>query len=187
MPRHNLYFIAIIPPGDISREVTAFRNDFKENYNSSAALKNMPHITLKAPFTIDVARHDDVVKWFGSLPVTKASFPVELQNFGAFPNPENPVVFVHPVMTVPLKTLQSQIVESFIGAFPSIPVHYFEHQFKPHMTIAYRDLEFSEFDRAWKEVYCSKEYSARFEVNGFYLLQHNSREWNVIAEHRVNV
>ena len=183
MPQQNLYFIAIIPPADICEEVTAFRNNFKENYNSRAALKNIPHITLKAPFKVDAAQHTDVLQWYASLPVTKGSFVIQLHNFGAFPNPNRPVVFIHPVITPQLKTLQSQIIKSFETAYPDIPVHYHEHRFAPHMTIAYRDLAYAEFNKAWTDVYCDKEYSAQFEVNSFYLLQHNGARWEVIAEY----
>ena len=185
MPQQNLYFIAIIPPAYICKEVTAFRNDFKENYNSKAALKNMPHITLKAPFKIDAAHHEDVLKWFALLPVTKKHFSIQLHNFGAFKNPNNPVVFVQPVITEPLRILQEQIITSFATAYTNIPLHYHEHKFAPHMTIAYRDLAFSEFNKAW-EVYCDKKYDALFEVKSFYLLQHNGVEWFVTAEHRID-
>ena len=186
MPQQNLYFIAIIPPIDITNEVTAFRTDFKDNYNSKAALKNMPHITLKAPFNIDAAHHTEVLEWFASLPVLKEPFAIQLHNFGAFPNPNNPVVFVHPVITPQLKALQSRIINSFEALYPDIPLHYHERHFAPHMTIAYRDLAFDEFNKAWKEVYCDKEYNAQFEVTGFYLLQHNGAEWKVAAEHRID-
>jgi len=186
MPQQNLYFIAIIPPHGISEEITAFRNDFKDNYNSKAALKNMPHITLKAPFKIDAANHNDVLQWFALTPVFKGSFDIQLRNFGAFPNPDNPVVFVHPVNTPPLKALQAQVIKSFETAYPTIPVHYHEHRFNPHMTIAYRDLAFAEFNKAWKEKYSDKQYNAQFKVTGFYLLQHNGTEWKVVAEHLID-
>jgi len=182
MPQQNLYFIAIIPPTVISDDITAFRNDFKENYNSKAALKNMPHITLKAPFKIDAVHHDEVLQWFSTVSFPSDRFTVQLRNFGAFPNPDNPVVFVNPVMTPHLRELQTKIIKGFQEKYPDIPVHYFESEFKPHMTVAYRDLEYSEFDKAWKDVYCDKEYSAQFEVSAFYLLQHTGVEWKVIAE-----
>lgn len=182
MPQQNLYFIAIIPPTAISQDITAFRNDFKDKYNSKAALKNMPHITLKAPFKIDAVHHNEVLLWFSSLSFPKGKFAVQLRNFGAFPNPNNPVVFVNPVITPQLRSLQTHIIKGFREEYTDIPVHYFEQEFKPHMTIAYRDLEYSEFDKALKDVYCDKEYTAQFEVSAFFLLQHTGTEWKVIAD-----
>ncbi len=180
MTLQNLYFAAIIPPDAVSAEVTAFRNDFKNNYDCKAALKNMPHITLKAPFKTDAALHNDVLKWFYGLGARK-SFNVQLCNFGSFDNPKNPVIYVHPVLNDDILQLQKVILNSFEAAFPKIPVHYFEHKFSPHMTVAYRDLAYAEYQKAW-QIYSLKAYNATFTVNSIYLLQHNGAKWKVIAE-----
>jgi 2'-5' RNA ligase len=182
MTPQNRYFIAIILPNDVSRQVTEFRNHFKNSHNSSAALKNMPHITLKAPFKTETHLHEQVVHWFKNLDVTIAPFVVDLHNFGIFNNPKNPVVYVHPELTAALANLQKAVVNGFEKAFPNIPLHFHEHTFKPHITIAYRDLAYAEFIKAWQE-YSTKQYSAQFTVTGFYLLQHNDSEWRVAAEH----
>ena len=182
MTQQNQYFVAIIPPIAISEEVTSFRNDFKENYNSKASLKNMPHITLKAPFKTELQHHAEVLNWFYNLDVPDKSFIVELHNFGAFDNPKNPVVYVHPVLINAMASLQAAIIKSFETAFPTISLHYHEHAFKPHMTIAYRDLAYAEYKKAWQE-YSTKKYSAKFKVNAFYLLQHTGTKWKIIAEY----
>lgn len=184
MLQQNLYFIAIIPPDDICEEVIAFKHDLKENYNSKAALKNVPHITLKAPFKTDAFKHADVIKWFKKLSVAKEPFVVQLHDFGCFPNPDNPVIYVQPVSTEPLKKLQAQVIAAFEKAFPNVPLHYHEHKFAPHITIAFRDLAFAEFKKAW-QVYSHKIYNAAFRVHNFYLLQHNGSQWEVIAEHSI--
>jgi len=184
MPSQNLYFIALIPPRDISDEVTAFRTDFALNYNSKAALKNMPHITLKAPFKIDAARHTEVLNWFANLPVGEKHFEVELKDFEVFDNPKNPVVFVQPVVTAAMANVQKAVIDGFEAAFTEIALHFNEKHFKPHMTIAYRDLAYAEFERAW-QVYQHKKYNARFIADRLYLLQHNGKEWQIAAERRL--
>ncbi|KGO91063.1 2'-5' RNA ligase family protein [Flavobacterium subsaxonicum] len=181
MPSQNLYFIALVPPKDISDEVTAFRNDFALNYNSKAALKNMPHITLKAPFKIDAAKHTEVLSWFANLPVGEKSFEVELKDFDVFDNPKNPVVFVHPVVTAAMANVQKAVINDFEAAFAEIALHFSERNFKPHMTIAYRDLAYAEFNSAW-HVYKHKKYTARFIAERLYLLKHNGKEWLIVAE-----
>jgi 2'-5' RNA ligase len=182
MSEQNRYFVAIIPTDDVPDAITAFRNDFKETYNSGAALKNIPHITLKAPFTTAAFNHDVVINWFNNLSVAKQPFTVTLNNFGVFDNPKNPVIYVHPLLNEPMVKLQKVVIESFKNTFPDITLHFHEHAFDPHITIAYRDLAYAEFTKAW-QVYRAKQYSARFEVTRFYLLQHDSKEWKVIAEH----
>jgi len=183
MPAENLYFIALIPPDAIAGEVTEFRNDFALNYNSKAALKNMPHITLKAPFKIEAAKHNEVMDWFANLPVGEKPFEVELKDFGVFDNPKNPVVFVHPVVTDAMANVQEAVVNSFEEAFPNVALHFTERNFKPHMTIAYRDLFYTEFEKAW-QVYQDKKYKAIFLADRIYLLKHNGKEW-LVAEERL--
>lgn len=182
--QHNLYFIAIIPPNDVAAQVNIFRNDLKDNYNSKAALKNIPHITLKAPFRANTDSHEVVLKWFESLQVPKVCFNVSLYNFGAFDNPGNPVIYIHPILTNALADLQEGIIKSFVENFPNIPLHFHEHQFTPHITIAFRDLAYAEFKKAW-QVYSTKQYAAQFNVTNFYLLQHNDTSWKVVAEHKL--
>lgn len=178
--RENLYFIAILPPQQVSEEITFFKKDFAGRFNSKAALKVMPHITLKAPFRLPAFYHDEILEWFGQMPVTIAAFHQELKDFGSFQKKKNPVVFVNPLMNDFLRELQKQVLQHFRAAFPSVVVMDPDFRFKPHMTVAYRDLEPDMFQEAWKE-YKSKEYYAVFEVKDFHLLQHNGRMWNTIS------
>src|SRR5215471_5045375 len=92
----NLYFIAIMPPKEISEQVTEIKKDFAERFNSSKALRVIPHITLKAPFKF--SDHTELLRWFALTPVATQSFQQELKNFGSFSNKRNPVIFVEPVM-----------------------------------------------------------------------------------------
>lgn len=177
----NLYFIALLPHEAVSNDITAFRKDFAENYDSSKALRNMPHITLKAPFKLPAAEHDELLQWFANIRPGVETFTVELEDFGSFDNKNNPVIYVKPIMTPRLEALQKAILNSFEHAYPHIPVAYTERTFHPHMTIAYRDLTPEQYARAM-DVYRHKKYSATFRAEGFCLLQHNGREWRVIAE-----
>jgi hypothetical protein len=46
----SLYFIALIPHEQLSRNILAFQKDFALHYESSKALKVMSHITIQNPF-----------------------------------------------------------------------------------------------------------------------------------------
>lgn len=178
MMKENLYFIALIPQEQVYKEITGFKNDFANRFASKKALNVMPHITLKAPFRFPHGDHDDLVAWFKNLRITARPFEIELKNFGAFNNRKSPVVYVEPVMNIPLYTLQNEIIRSFKNSFPVL-IHHTDVKFKPHMTIAYRDLKPERFLTAWKE-YKDKEYHALFQADSFYLLQHDTMRWNVI-------
>ncbi|MDH7464509.1 2'-5' RNA ligase family protein [Chitinophagaceae bacterium 26-R-25] len=175
----DLYFIAIIPPQDICDEITSFKKEIARDYDSHRALKVIPHITLKAPFRMPAAHHAGLFDWFRDMYVNTGSFTIDLENFGAFHTKSNPVIFVHPVMNVQLAAVQKEIIRSFHNHYPDITIMDVEHKFTPHMTIAYRDLEFSRFQEAWK-VYHDKEYKRTFTVNDFHLLQHDGEKWNVV-------
>lgn len=182
IPDENLYFIALIPYDDVADAVTGFKNDFAENYSSSKALRSMPHITLKAPFKLAKREHKQLQEWFKGIRPMVESFMVELEDFGSFPNKDNPVIYVKPVMTPNLERLQKAILNSFEHAYPQITIPYTERAFHPHMTIAYRDLTPDQYARAI-DVYQHKKYSAFFRADKFCLLQHNGKQWNVILEH----
>ncbi|WP_153799323.1 2'-5' RNA ligase family protein [Foetidibacter luteolus] len=182
--KENLYFIAVIPPDDISADIDRFKHDFATRFSSKAALKVMPHITVKSPFKLAASGHDEVLSWFRQLNITVAPFEITLENFGSFVNKNKPVIFVQPLASEPLAALQKEMIASFRKAYPSIPVMWPEWHFNPHITIAYRDLELDKFNQAWNE-YQLKQYSATFEVEDIFLLQHNGRQWKIIASRKL--
>ena len=181
MRTENLYFIAIIPKRELREKITAIKQDFANRFNSKTAVKVYPHITLKAPFKLPATSHNELIKWFTDLHILQNAFTVTLKNFGAFDNKRNPVVFVQPVIAHSLQSLQQQLLASFSSAFPT-HVYPVDKEFHPHMTVAYRDLTPEMFKQAWSE-YQHKLFDAVFEVDAVYLLQHDSKKWNIIATH----
>src|SRR3954462_5398862 len=177
----NLYFIAIIPSEEICEVVTTIKQDFADRFKSKKALKVIPHITLKAPFKFPAQDHTALLRWFALTPVSVYPFKQELKNFGCFANKRNPVIFIEPVMNESLAMLQKDVINHFIKAFGKDQVAQNEFKFSPHMTVAYRDLLFSQFKIAWEE-YETKKFKAIFEVNEFHLLQHDGKKWNSVRE-----
>jgi 2'-5' RNA ligase len=176
----NLYFIAIIPPQKICDEITGFKKDFADRFESKKALKVIPHITLKAPFKLPTDELSKLEQWFQQLYINLETFEIELKNFGAFENKHSPVVFVQPIMNIHLYSLQREIIRNFSLFYPQVPVKDLEIKYKPHITVSYRDLDQERFRQAWKE-YQLKKYTATFAVNDFHLLQHYGEEWKVIS------
>lgn len=176
----SLYFIAIIPPKEVCDEITEFKNDFANRFESKAALRVMPHITLKAPFQLFPSEYENLLQWFQKMTIRSRPFDIQLKNFESFNN-RNPVIYVHPVITAELQSLQMDVIKNFRLAYPQIEVAENELQFKPHITVAYRDLARAKFMEAWKE-YKLKQYEALFHVNNFHLMQHSGR-WNSVGVH----
>ena len=178
----NLYFVAIVPPPDISDKVVAVRQDFASRFDSWRSLKVIPHITLKATFTVPSDLHSNVMKWFSIFRTPLKAFEQELDGFGSFPNKNSPVIFIRSVMNESLKELQKQILQHFLQYFPKQLVAGIEYNFHPHMTVAYRDLSPENFHKAWNE-YKQKSFHESFRVENFCLLQHDKKQWNIIATH----
>jgi 2'-5' RNA ligase len=184
MERENLYFIAIVPNDNVCKEIESFKSDFANNFASAKALKVIPHITLKTPFKLLSSQHFELVDWFSNLSFDVSSFQIELKNFGAFHNKYSPVVYVNPIMNLPLFHLQKELIKSFRIKYSKIGVLDIELRFKPHMTVAYRDLEPQKFREAWV-IYQTKKYNSVFDVESIHLMQHNGVKWNTVHSLRL--
>ena len=182
MKNGNLYFLAIVPPAIICEEIITIQKDIAERFQSSAAMKVIPHITLKAPFRLPAEEHKNVIHWFNQMIINVAPFNLELKDFDAFKNPKQPVIYIKPVFSPALFDLQKQISDNFNTAFPDIPFKDTELEFKPHLTVAYRDLKPRFFEEVWQE-FQTKNYEASFSVTGFWLMQHNGQRWESIFSH----
>lgn len=179
MSTTHLYFIAVIPGGELQERIKEIRQDFARRFNSRRALKVIPHITLKAPFIIPAELHPGLLQWFGDFTPEQKTFITSLNSFGAFPNKGKPVVFIRPVNHAELSMLQQHLINSFKEFAPFLlqPV---DKKFTPHVTVAYRDLSPDNFQLAWSE-YKDKAFEGVFEVNEVHLLQHTGGQWHVIA------
>ena len=175
----NLYFIALIPKRELRQQITTIKQDFANRFSSKVALKVYPHITLKTPFKLSPDKHLLLSNWFSDLNINQKPFSIQLKDFDTFPNKRTPVVYIKPIATRELLLLQKKIMVSFIENISNI-VDKSDIEFKPHSTVAYRDLTPEMFIKAWQE-YQHKEFDALFEVDAFYLLQHDSRKWNIIS------
>ena len=46
----KIFFIALLPPLKVQKYATKVKEHFAQQYNTKAALKSPPHITLQPPF-----------------------------------------------------------------------------------------------------------------------------------------
>lgn len=178
----SLYFIALIPDSELRMKANAFKNDFRR-FGSSKALKVYPHITLKAPFKCSGSERGGILSWFSEMHLQQRPFHLYVNGFGAFPNKEHPVVFINPIKNIELIKMQRELIRGFNSILPA-NVHRVDRNFKPHMTVAYRDLTPDNFSRAWEE-YRDKPFYDVFDVHSIYLLEHDYEKWNIIETHKL--
>lgn len=170
----KMYFIAIYPPQKIIEEIKIFKQDFASNFDNSKALKNEAHITLFPPFSREISLENDILKAFQKIDTNVAPFEIELNGFGSFAHPKNPVVFVKPETNERLNDLYLRVKEIF---------NFMEYSFHPHMTVGYRNLTWENYLKAW-EIYRHKEYRTKLLVDKITLLRHEEN-WAPIAEKKL--
>ena len=172
--KEQLYFLAIIPPQPIYDEVMTLKQEVLEKFDSKAALRSPPHITLHMPFKWKEKKEEHLIQKLSEFQFEASSFSLELQNFDFFP-PR--VVFVDLVNNELLNQMQKELVTHVRKALNILNADYKDKPFHPHMTIAFRDLKKNRFQEV-EEYFSKKEYKASFEVSGFHLLKHDGKRWN---------
>jgi len=180
--KKHLYFIAVIPPADVCEAVTGIKQDFANRFQSRHALKVVPHITLKSPFRLPESLRPGLLKWFQELQITVHPFQQELKDFGCFAANRIPVVYINPAVNKSLLQLHEEVMQQFRKTFTQFEPVKAESNYKPHITVAYRDLTEEEFKKAWGE-YEHKSFSSIFEINSFWLLQHIQKKWEPVAQY----
>ncbi|RIV18967.1 2'-5' RNA ligase family protein [Fibrisoma montanum] len=164
----QLYFIALLPPADIQREVTAFKQTALERFGSGHALRSPPHITLIPPFRRDQTDFAPLQ----TLADRQVPFPVSLRDFDRF---GRRVIFVNVLPSEFLSACQQQIAEFCRTTYAVEPDR---RPFHPHMTVAFRDLTQSAFPGAWA-YFSAQSYDRRFTADAFALLRHTGQGWVV--------
>jgi 2'-5' RNA ligase len=171
----NMYYIAILAPEEINRDVLKWKNYFKDHFECTVALKSPAHITLIAPFWMKEDLEDDLVNSIRRFSITKSKFEITLRDFAAF---KPKVIFVEVMKSEVLNDLY-QSFANYIFSENKFPVKKDDRPFHPHVTLATRDLYKKAFQEAW-EIFSKKKYVALWNVSGISLLRHNKKNWDAI-------
>ncbi len=167
------YFLALIPPPTIQAEATALKHYFREHYQSQAALKSPPHITLQPPFTWPDEARDRLFATLADFRPLIAPVPIHLSGFGAFP-PR--VIFLAVEPTPELMQLQTELSHYMATNLDIVDQRSRDRPFHPHLTIAFRDLKSAAFRQAWPE-FEQRPAEYRFTAGAIALLRHTGQKW----------
>src|SRR5262245_33178023 len=80
----KMYFIALVAPAEINRQVLAWKNFMKEHYGCMVALRSPAHITLIPPFWMEDSQEKELENAIDEFSITYSSFQIQLKNFSAF-------------------------------------------------------------------------------------------------------
>ena len=174
--QNTLYFIALIPPEPVHEEVLTIKYYFEEKYNSKAALKSPPHITLYMPFRWKEEKEAKLFEVLKNFSTRHQRQLVEMKNFGAF---EPRVIYIDVKENEKLEMLQKKLIKTLKKNLKIMDKGFEERPFRPHMTIAFRDLKKPMFWKAWKEEFKDKFYEASFTADKIVLLKHDGKKWQV--------
>lgn len=170
-------FIALLPPAEIQAEVTQIKQYFADRYDSRAALKSPPHITLQPPFEWANANLSVLEEHIGMFASGRELVPVTLDGFAAFP-PR--VIYVNVLKSRELLNLQAELMAHVekLGIVDKVSK---TRSFAPHMTVAFRDLTKQNFKIAWQE-FQQRQIHFEFTATDITLLVHDRRRWNVRSQ-----
>jgi len=171
----KMYFIALVAPEEIHRQVLEWKNFMKEHYGCVVALRSPSHITLMAPFWLEESLEQTLKDTLTEFSEQKGPFPIQVKNFAAF---KPRVIYVSVEPNQELQKLQADLQQSLINK-GSFPIKGEDRPFHPHLSIATRDLYKKAFHEAWN-IFQGKKYEANWQANGITLLRHNEKNWEVI-------
>ena len=169
----ELYFIAVVLPLDIRKEVYNFKKIIAERYFAGHAFKCPAHITLHMPFKWNSMQEGELYRLLIDITTGMRSFELVLQNFGSF---EPRVIYVNVVENNLLRMLRDQVLREmrkrhvYNGGYRN-------EGFQPHITIAFRNLRKPNFLDAW-DTFKYRKYERSFFVNEITLLKYQSNNWN---------
>ena len=183
MPDNNKYFIGIIPPAPILEQVQEIKKNFRDHFQSKAALQSPPHITLHMPFDWKDKKESKLIESLQRLSLLLVPVNVTLKNFGAFP-PKT--IFIQVGTSDALVQLQNEVRQHCKKVLGLFNADYKDLPFHPHLTVAFRDLKKPNFVKAWEE-YRNKLFDAEFIAHRICLLKHDGEKWNSFREFEIGI
>lgn len=172
------FFVALLPPQNIQAVVNEIKQQFADQYDSRAAQKSPPHITLQPPFEWPINELALLAERLGEFAATIAPFSITLDGFAAFP-PR--VIYVDVRKSPELLDLQKTLTTFMEGALSIVDEKSKSRPFAPHMTVAFRDLTKQNFRVAWPE-FQERSLYYEFLVADLTLLIHDGQRWNICQQ-----
>ncbi len=178
MSNYTLWFLAILPPGDVVSRVRDIQQEIADNFGPRRAMRIPVHITVEPPFRRDAAAADGMSDRLKTFFAQEQTFELELKDFGAF---RDDVIFIDVAANLQLLEMQQRLSDCLREVPAIIETAPFHKGYKPHMTVANRDVEPDVHRRIWNE-FKSRKFYARFPVNQITLLRHDGKEWHMYKQ-----
>lgn len=175
----KMFYMAIVLPPELNELILRFKEYMLERYECKVGLKSPAHITIVPPFWLLPEREEGLRSDVELLAGRLHTFPLSTNNFAAF---KPRTIYIDVVHSAALDDVKKQ-ADQFFGERPQYGIKIENRPFRPHITIATRDLHKAAFAEAW-EHFKNKEFKKDWMVEGLSLLRHNGRSWDVIQTSR---
>jgi 2'-5' RNA ligase len=180
---NQLYFLAIVPPEPLKNLLWEIKKEVARKFDSKAALRSPPHITLHMPFKLKNQKKEILISRLNRLAQKHSSLRLELDGFGAF---APKVIYINVLLDPELLKLQKAIAGLMLKKMSIQNANYKKTPFKPHLTIAFRDLKKIQFEKAW-EYYQQRSFKSVCTIDEITLLKHNGKNWEKDVGFQLNV
>jgi 2'-5' RNA ligase len=174
----QLYFIALLPPLAVQQVANEIKTHFATVYQSRAAQKSPPHITLQPPFAWPLENLQNLTQGLQTFVRNQPPIPTILDGFGAF---KPRVIYINVVKTPELLSVQKDLMNFLEADLGIVHLPSKQRSFSPHLTVGFKDLTKANFLRAWQE-FSEKPLHYEFVVSHLSLLSHDGLRWNVTEE-----
>ncbi len=170
-----MYYLALVAPDEIDRQIMIWKTRMKDLYQSVVALRSPAHITLIPPFWMGEELENELVSAIVLYSKNRESSEINMNGFSCF---KPSTIFVNVIQHDWLINIKTDLEEVLIAQkrFPLIKDN---RRFHPHITIASRDLHKKQFEEAFP-YFENKKYSAKWKPEGISILRHNKKNWDVI-------
>lgn len=170
----DLWFIAILPNEEVSEKAEVHRRYAAEHFNAKHALKSFPHITLFPPFKLRDRSEGELKSSLHDFFRQFERFEIRLKDFGSF---KPRAIFINVEENRQLEEVQAGLKDLMHDDW-NLGGKKEDRKFRPHLTIAHRDLDKDIFGKAWKH-FKEKEFSESFTAKEAVLLRHDGKHWQV--------
>lgn len=175
MSAASRFFIALLPSQAIQDYANEVKQVFADRYDSRAALKSPPHITLQPPFAWSPEALPVLKQSLSEFATQLMPLAITLSGFSAFP-PR--VIYINVIKSPALLALQTALIAHMEQALGVVDTALKTRSFTPHLTVAFHDLTQQNFDCAWLE-FQQRPLQFEFTATQLTLLQHDSQQWSV--------
>ncbi len=170
----GMYFLAIVAPADINKQVLEWKHYMRDHFGCAVALRSPAHITLIPPFWMNKDLEDALQSDAAQFAQQQNSFEITLHNFDAF---KPKVIFVNVDENAALSAFKLSL-EDFLVSKQRYPIKKETRPFHPHVTLANRDLRKKDFASAF-EHFNKISYQQSFTAQELAIMKHGGSQWDL--------